>query len=365
MPRLVLSLFLLSLSVSPARADPFQTGKPDIRSMSALAFGPEGVLFVGRRQGRRRLRRRPRARAAARGQGARRRSPTSRASWRRSWAPRRPTCMVHDLAVNPIVQAAVPRGVARPRRPGTSSGCSPTTSPTRACWCGSTPTASPRWWISPPCAIARVALPNPSTRRRRSRGRRRLAARGRPSPTWPTPTVRCTWRDSRTRSSRPRCGRWRIPSRAPSPRPPSRTTTARTASTRRRRPVRTFVPYPLKGKTHLLAAYLCTPLVTFPVDDLQDKQHVRGRTVGEFGSGNYPLDMVLVKKEGKREARHRQQQPAAHGRRPGGRRGLRGRASTEAGRAYTARRALRAALGHGHPADGQPRREHVLVLPAS
>jgi hypothetical protein len=64
-------------------------------------------------------------------------------------------------------------------------------------------------------------------------------------------------------------------------------------------PVRTFVPYPLKGKTHLLAAYLCTPLVTFPVSDLKDKQHVRGRTVGEFGSGNYPLDMVLVKPNGK------------------------------------------------------------------
>jgi hypothetical protein len=63
-------------------------------------------------------------------------------------------------------------------------------------------------------------------------------------------------------------------------------------------PVRTFVAYPLKGKTHLLAAYLCTPLVTFPVDGLKDRQHVRGRTVGEFGSGNFPLDMVVVRKNG-------------------------------------------------------------------
>jgi hypothetical protein len=62
-------------------------------------------------------------------------------------------------------------------------------------------------------------------------------------------------------------------------------------------PVRTFVPYPLKGKAHLLAAYLCTPLVTIPVADLQDRKHVRGRTVGEFGSGNYPLDMVVVRAE--------------------------------------------------------------------
>jgi hypothetical protein len=35
------------------------------------------------------------------------------------------------------------------------------------------------------------------------------------------------------------------------------------------------------------------------VDALQDKKHVRGRTIGEFGSGNYPLDMVLVKNEGR------------------------------------------------------------------
>ncbi len=63
-------------------------------------------------------------------------------------------------------------------------------------------------------------------------------------------------------------------------------------------PIRAFVHYPLKGKTQILAAYLCTPLVTFPVDALRDRQHVRGRTVGEFGSGNYPLDMVVYQKDG-------------------------------------------------------------------
>lgn len=64
-------------------------------------------------------------------------------------------------------------------------------------------------------------------------------------------------------------------------------------------PVRAFVAYPLKGRTHLLAAYLCTPLVTFDASALKDGQHVRGRTIGEFGSGNYPLDMVLYKDEGR------------------------------------------------------------------
>jgi hypothetical protein len=64
-------------------------------------------------------------------------------------------------------------------------------------------------------------------------------------------------------------------------------------------PVRAFVPYPLKGKTHLMAAYLCTPLVTFETSALRDRAHVKGRTIGEFGSGNYPLDMVVYKKDGR------------------------------------------------------------------
>lgn len=64
-------------------------------------------------------------------------------------------------------------------------------------------------------------------------------------------------------------------------------------------PIRTFLPYRLNGRDHLLAAYLCTPLVTFPTADLKDGQHIKGRTIGEFGSGNYPLDMVVYEKDGR------------------------------------------------------------------
>jgi hypothetical protein len=49
----------------------------------------------------------------------------------------------------------------------------------------------------------------------------------------------------------------------------------------------------------VLAAYLCTPLVTFPLADLRDRRQLRGRTVAEFGSGNYPLDMVVYRKDGR------------------------------------------------------------------
>jgi hypothetical protein len=64
-------------------------------------------------------------------------------------------------------------------------------------------------------------------------------------------------------------------------------------------PVRTFLPYESGGTLHLLASYLCTPLVTFAVESLKSGAHVRGTTVAEFGSGNYPLDMVLCESKGK------------------------------------------------------------------
>jgi hypothetical protein len=62
-------------------------------------------------------------------------------------------------------------------------------------------------------------------------------------------------------------------------------------------PIRTFVPYVLDGEEHILAAFLCTPLSLFKVEDLKDKAHLKGRTIAELGAGNYPLDMVVVKGE--------------------------------------------------------------------
>lgn len=59
-------------------------------------------------------------------------------------------------------------------------------------------------------------------------------------------------------------------------------------------PIRTFLPYDLGGKPYIIASYLCTPLVTFPADALAAGGHVKGKTVAEFGSGNFPLDMVLA-----------------------------------------------------------------------
>lgn len=59
-------------------------------------------------------------------------------------------------------------------------------------------------------------------------------------------------------------------------------------------PVRTLLPLTIGGKKHVLASYLCTPLVLFETDQLKDGQHVKGRTIAELGSGNYPLDLVYA-----------------------------------------------------------------------
>ncbi len=65
-----------------------------------------------------------------------------------------------------------------------------------------------------------------------------------------------------------------------------------------RSPVRTFVPYRVGGEDHLLAAYTCTPLVKFPVSQLTPGQHVKGTTVAELGNRNSPLDMIVYQKDG-------------------------------------------------------------------
>ena len=64
-------------------------------------------------------------------------------------------------------------------------------------------------------------------------------------------------------------------------------------------PIRTFVPYSIKGEPYLLAAYTCTPLVKFPVSQMKSGSHLKGTTVAELGNRNKPLDMITYSKDGK------------------------------------------------------------------
>jgi hypothetical protein len=292
-------LLLLAMVVaSPlAAADaPLTKGKPEIRSMSALAFGPDGVLFVGDGKGGavfavdlqdREVREVKEPKEVA----------DIEAKLAALLGATPADVMVHDLAVNPLSKRpylAVSRG--------------------RAAW-------NTQWQLPNHVADASVLVRleadgQPSVVDLSSVRFARVAL---PNPIDPAKTVE--WRGGSQRADAITdmafadgslyvaglsneefaATMWRVAY------PFAGAMTATTIENyhgahgkyETESPVRTFVPYALKGKTHLLAAYLCTPLVTFPTEGLKDRQHVRGRTVAEFGSGNYPLDMVVYKKNGK------------------------------------------------------------------
>ena len=65
-------------------------------------------------------------------------------------------------------------------------------------------------------------------------------------------------------------------------------------------PIKTFTPITINNKEHILASYTCTPLVVFPVDGMKDGEHTKGRTVAELGNWNTPLDIIEMEKEGER-----------------------------------------------------------------
>lgn len=66
-----------------------------------------------------------------------------------------------------------------------------------------------------------------------------------------------------------------------------------------RSPVYTFVPYTVDGVPSLIAGYLCTPLVKFPIASLAPGAKIMGTTIAELGAGNRPIDMIVYKKDGK------------------------------------------------------------------
>jgi hypothetical protein len=64
-------------------------------------------------------------------------------------------------------------------------------------------------------------------------------------------------------------------------------------------PIQTFVTYRLQNEPYMLAAYTCTPLVKVPVSELKAGAHIKGTTIAELGNHNQPLDMIVYQKDGK------------------------------------------------------------------
>ena len=70
-------------------------------------------------------------------------------------------------------------------------------------------------------------------------------------------------------------------------------------ATETRSPIRTFTPYKIGAADYLLAAYTCTPLVKLPLADLKPGVKVKGTTIAELGNRNRPLDMIVYTKDKK------------------------------------------------------------------
>lgn len=65
-----------------------------------------------------------------------------------------------------------------------------------------------------------------------------------------------------------------------------------------RSPIRTFIPVAFSGDPQIIAAYTCTPLVRIPLSELKPGAKVQGTTVAELGNRNRPLDIISYSKGG-------------------------------------------------------------------
>jgi len=288
----------IGVAASAVAADPpgVAAGKPDIRSLSALAFGPGGVLFVGDSKGGAvyAIELGPRAAGEVKDP---KEIPDVEGKLAALLGATAADIMIHDLAVDPISKQSY-LAVSRGRAAWNGQWLLPNDVADASVLVRFDAAARPEIVDLSSVRFARVALPNPVD-----------AAKKVP---WKNVSLRAdTITDMAYADgalyvaglSNEEFASTMWKAAYPFAGAVSATTVENYHGAHGKyeteAPVRTFVPYSLKGRAHLLAAYLCTPLVTIAVDDLKDKAHVRGRTVGEFGSGNYPLDMVVYKKDGK------------------------------------------------------------------
>lgn len=66
-------------------------------------------------------------------------------------------------------------------------------------------------------------------------------------------------------------------------------------------PIKAFNVINIDNEDFLIASYTCTPLVLFPIKDMKNNNHIKGRTVAELGAGNSPLDMITYEKDGEQK----------------------------------------------------------------
>ena len=246
----------------------FETGKPALKSMSALTFGPDGILFIGDGKG-------GAVFAIDLGDTTPRKSNEGmrvaqiEAKLAAFLGTTADEVMVHDMAVNPISQntyLAVSRG-----RSDWSSRC---LLPNDVADASALIKVSPEGLIGDVSLnnvrFASSPLPNPVDDEKTHLWKRGISLRADTITDLVVHdgTVYVAGLSNEEFAST----MWRVPY------PFAEGTTATTLEIfhgahgeyETHAPIRTFVPYELNDEEHLLAAYLCTPLVTFETSDLKD-----------------------------------------------------------------------------------------------
>jgi hypothetical protein len=64
-------------------------------------------------------------------------------------------------------------------------------------------------------------------------------------------------------------------------------------------PLRTIIPYKQGSKNYIVGAFTCTPIVRYDLDEIKPASKVKGESVIELGYGNQPRDMFTYEKDGK------------------------------------------------------------------
>jgi hypothetical protein len=64
-------------------------------------------------------------------------------------------------------------------------------------------------------------------------------------------------------------------------------------------PIEAFLPITINSTPMIVAGYGCSPIATFARSEIGTAKHLRGKTVAELGGGNRPIDIVRYENKGK------------------------------------------------------------------
>jgi hypothetical protein len=65
-------------------------------------------------------------------------------------------------------------------------------------------------------------------------------------------------------------------------------------------PLRVLMPYSEGGKNSVVGSFTCTPVVRYDLEDAKDDDQVTGNSVVELGTGNTPRSMFAYERDGKK-----------------------------------------------------------------